>query len=56
MQLVDKEEQVDAVEPIGTVDGVGTLLMTKYVLPFEAISLLLLGALIGAALLSRKEN
>tara|TARA_B100001013_G_scaffold290825_1_gene190686 strand:+ start:515 stop:1003 length:489 start_codon:yes stop_codon:yes gene_type:complete len=48
--------QVDAVEPIGTVYGVGTLLMTKYVLPFEAISLLLLGALIGAALLSRKEN
>lgn len=48
--------QIDTVEPIGTVHGVGTLLMTKYVLPFEAISLLLLGALIGAALLSRKEN
>ena len=48
--------QIDTVEPIGTVDGIGTLLMTKYLLPFEAISLLLLGALIGAALLSRKEN
>ena len=40
----------------GTVAGVGTLLLTKYLLPFESISLLLLGALIGAALLSRKEN
>jgi len=47
--------QVDAVEPAGTVHGVGILLLTKYLLPFEAISLLLLGALIGAAVLSRKE-
>ena len=46
----------DAVEPTGTVAGIGTLLLTKYLLPFEAISLLLLGALIGAALLSRKQN
>lgn len=45
----------DAIEPSGTVAGVGTLLLTKYLLPFEAISLLLLGALIGAAVLSRKE-
>jgi len=45
----------EAVEPAGTVAGVGTLLLTKYLLPFEAISLLLLGALIGAAVLSRKE-
>ena len=48
--------QADAIEPAETVAGVGTLLLTKYLLPFEAISLLLLGALIGAALLSRKEN
>ncbi|MBT3179665.1 MAG: NADH-quinone oxidoreductase subunit J [Candidatus Marinimicrobia bacterium] len=48
--------QVEAVEPVETVSGIGTLLLTKYLLPFEAISLLLLGALIGAALLSRKEN
>ena len=45
-----------AVEPIGTTAGVGTLLLTKYLLPFEVISVLLLGALIGAAVLSRKEN
>ena len=30
--------------------------MTKYLLPFEAISILLLGALIGAALLSREAK
>jgi len=46
----------DALEPIETVAGIGTLLLTKYLLSFEAISLLLLGALIGAAVLSRKEN
>ena len=43
-------------EPSETVGQVGTLLMTKYVLPFEAASILLLGALIGAAILSREAN
>ena len=45
----------DAVEPIGTVRGIGILLLTDFLLPFEIISLLLLGALIGAAVLSRGE-
>ena len=45
-----------SMEPTGTVNDIGTLLLTKYLLPFEAISLLLLGALIGAALLSRESN
>ena len=44
-----------AVEPIGTVRGIGILLLTEFLLPFEIISLLLLGALIGAAVLSRGE-
>ena len=44
-----------AVEPIGTVRGIGILLLTDFLLPFEIISLLLLGALIGAAVLSRGE-
>ena len=39
-----------------TTKTIGTLLMTDYLLPFEAVSLLLLGALIGAALLARKEG
>ena len=46
----------DAAEPIGTVRGIGVLLLTDYLLPFEIISLLLLGALIGAAVLSRGES
>ena len=46
--------QLDAVEPISTVNNIGVLLLTKYLLPFEAASLLLLGALIGAAVLSRE--
>jgi len=48
--------QVTAAEPSSTVREVGTLLMTKYLLPFEAASVLLLGALIGAAILSREAN
>tara|TARA_S200000501_G_scaffold158965_1_gene150003 strand:+ start:132 stop:626 length:495 start_codon:yes stop_codon:yes gene_type:complete len=48
--------QAEALEPSSTVGTIGTLLLTKYLLPFEAISLLLLGALIGASLLSREST
>ena len=44
-----------ALEPESTT-GVGTLLLTRFLLPFEVISVLLLGALIGAVVLSREEN
>ena len=44
-----------SVEPIGTVREIGILLLIDYLLPFEIISLLLLGALIGAAVLSRGD-
>ena len=46
----------EAVEPSGTVREIGILLLTDYLLPFEIISLLLLGALIGAAVLSRGDT
>ena len=46
----------DAVEPSGTVREIGTLLLIDYLLPFEVISVLLLGALIGAAVLSREAT
>ncbi len=36
-------------------ENIGVNLMTRYLLPFEAISILLMVALIGAAHLSRKE-
>ncbi len=38
-----------------TTSEIGELLMTRYLLPFEVASVLLLAALIGAALLSRPE-
>jgi len=43
-------------EQVQTVNDIGTLLMTDFLLPFEVASVLLLGALIGAAVLARKEN
>ena len=42
-------------EPTDTL-AVGTSLFRSYVLPFEAISLLLLAALIGAVVLARKDD
>ena len=48
--------QVAATEPVQTTETIGRLLMMDYLLPFEVASLLLLGALIGATTLSRKED
>jgi NAD(P)H-quinone oxidoreductase subunit 6 len=39
-----------------TTHQIGILIMTKYLLPFEVISILLMMALIGAAHLARKEK
>ena len=39
-----------------TVDKIGTLLVTDYVLAFEISSILLLGALIGAAVIARPQR
>ncbi len=38
-----------------TIRSIGELLLTKYLLPFELISVLLLFAMVGAAILVRKE-
>ena len=38
-----------------TIKEIGNLLLNKYLLPFEVISILLLAALIGAAMLSRRK-
>ena len=43
-------------EPTDTTRSIGRLLMIDYLLPFEAASFLLLGALIGATTLSRKDD
>ena len=39
----------------GTVRPIGIMLLNQYLLPFELVSILLLGALIGASVLSRKK-
>ncbi|HBR86737.1 MAG TPA: NADH-quinone oxidoreductase subunit J [Candidatus Marinimicrobia bacterium] len=44
------------VEPAQTTATIGTLLMMEYLLPFEVASLLLLAALMGAAMLSRRDD
>ena len=48
--------QLSSKETSQTADSIGRLLMMEYLLPFEVASLLLLGALIGAAMLSRNTN
>jgi len=44
-----------AIEYKPTAAGLGDLFLTKYLLPFELISILLLFAMIGSVLLVRKE-
>ncbi len=39
-----------------TIHNIGITLMTKYLLPFEVVSIFLLMALVGAAHLARKER
>ena len=40
---------------IGTVQNLGKVLFSKYVLPFEIASILFLSAMVGAVMLGRKE-
>jgi NADH-quinone oxidoreductase subunit J len=49
-----KEPRLDPVQ--GTATEVGASIFSRFVLPFEAISFLLLAALIGAIVLSRKDD
>jgi NADH-quinone oxidoreductase subunit J len=49
--------EASEVEPVqGTAGAVGESIFRDFVLPFEAISFLLLAALIGAIVLSRKDD
>jgi NADH:ubiquinone oxidoreductase subunit 6 (subunit J) len=49
-------QECDTGKRIGNNNNIGVNLMTRYLLPFEAISILLMIALVGAAHLSRKED
>jgi len=40
---------------LGTAEGIGQALFTTYLFPFEAISLLLLAALVGAIILAKRK-
>ena len=51
----DWELMADAHAFESTVTGIGELLFSDYLILFEIASVLLLGALIGAATLARKE-
>lgn len=42
-------------ENFGEVEGVGRLLFTEYLVPFEIISILLLVAIVGVVLLTRRD-
>lgn len=46
---------IDQLQAVGTTPAIGKLLMTKYLLPFELASLLLLGAMVGAIVLARRS-
>lgn len=41
---------------VGTAEAIGQAIFSRFVLPFEAVSFLLLAALIGAIVLSRKDE
>ncbi|MBS1537784.1 MAG: NADH-quinone oxidoreductase subunit J [Bacteroidetes bacterium] len=41
---------------IGTTEGIGNVLFTQYLFPFEAISLLLLAAIVGSILLAKRKH
>ena len=43
-------------DPSSTVEQIGNLLMTDFVLPFEVASILLLAAMIGAVKMARKDH
>lgn len=47
---------VDKPEGFGSVEQVATILYTKYLYPFELTSILLLAAIVGAVVMSKKAN
>ena len=58
MQWVNKavSYKIDIKPDSQMTSNIGVNLMTMYLLPFEAISILLMMALVGAAHLTRKEK
>ncbi len=54
--IIQAREQATVISPTdNTIEHLGFHLMTRFVLPFEVVSVLIMMALIGAAHLARKE-
>ncbi len=53
--LSAKWNLVDVREPVSTIEALGNGFLTHYILPFELASVVLLAALVGSVVLSRKE-
>lgn len=53
--LLNYGKPPDAAEKFGTIQGVGADLFSRFVLPFELISVLLIIAIIGAVILSKRN-
>ncbi|MGH4032557.1 NADH-quinone oxidoreductase subunit J family protein [Actinomycetota bacterium Odt1-20B] len=51
-----RAQWIDVDSPQGSTDVTGSILFRHWVLPFEALSVLLLAALVGAIVLSRKKD
>lgn len=49
-------QTIETLQNEGTVGIIGKALLTKYVLPFEILSLLLLAAIIGAVVMTKKNK
>jgi NADH:ubiquinone oxidoreductase subunit 6 (subunit J) len=58
LEWIAKAKETNNIIPVNEsgINNIGINLMTRYLLPFEAISILLMIALVGAAHLSRKEG
>lgn len=57
--LIDafQDQKIDLSATEGTTAGeIGAVIFSRYVLPFEAVSVLLLAALIGAVLIARRDE
>ena len=49
-------QKIDIDDQKPTVEGIGEAIFSEFVLPFEVVSVLLLAALIGAVVISRKDD
>jgi len=49
-------ETIETLQTEGTTGIIGNALLTKYVLPFELLSILLLAAIIGAIVIAKKDG